>query len=99
MIKLKIMNIDNYIYTLTDEKGKKYSLNLDFIDLKNNPTIGDYIMFAEDLLNPKYDGASTTYTFGKLDSMYGRDIQSTQDVDVIKVITKDLEIYLKRLYG
>lgn len=99
MIKLEITNLDNYLYTLTDERGKNYTFNLDFLDIQDKPQIGDYIEISEELLNPKYEGYSTYYTFGGLDSKYGREITSEDDIDSIKVIKNELEIRLKRLYG
>lgn len=33
MIKLKIINIDGYIYNLKDTKENNYTLNLEFFDI------------------------------------------------------------------
>lgn len=60
---------------------------------------GDYICIAEELLNPKYEGYSTSYTFGSLESIYGKENILINDIDIIKVIIDEKEIYLKRLYG
>lgn len=54
---------------------------------------------SEELLNPKYEGFSNIYTFGSLESKYGKENISITDIDVIKVAINKLEIYLKRLYG
>lgn len=43
MIKLKIINIDGYIYNLKDTKENNYTLNLEFFDIDKKPQIGDYI--------------------------------------------------------
>lgn len=99
MVKLKILNINNYEYNLIDEKEKKYTLNLEFFDLEKSPKIGDYIYMSVELLNPRYSGFSKNYTFGSLESKYGKENISLTDVDVIKVVISNLEIYLKRLYG
>lgn len=53
----------------------------------------------KELLNSKYEGYSTIYTFGDLKSKYGKTNISLDDIDVIKVILDKTEIYLKRLYG
>ena len=99
MTKLKIVDKKNYEYNLEDENNNKYNLVLDFFDIKDKPKIGDYIYMRKDLLNPKYDGYSTRYVFGNLENKYGKENISIDDIDVIKVVMDDLEIYLKRLYG
>ena len=99
MIKLKIENQNKYIYNLMDKNNNKYELNLEFNDIEEQPQIGDYIYISAELLNPKYAGYSTSYTFGKLENKYGKENIEIDDIDVIKVKTKKLEIYLKRLYG
>lgn len=99
MKKLKIENKKKYEHILTDEQGKKHIINLEFFDIENKPQIGDYIYINEELLNPKYDGFSTSYTFGNLKNKYGRKDILKEDIDVIKIETDGLEIYLKRLYG
>lgn len=99
MIKLKIISKDNYTYKLEDEKNNKYDLNLEFFDIETTPKVGDYIHISAELLNPKYAGYSTSYTFGKLENEYGKSDISLTDIDVIKVVANNLEIYLKRLYG
>ena len=99
MIKMEIVKKDNYIYELKDEKENKYTLNLDFFDIEESPKVGDYIYISAELLNPKYAGYSTSYTFGKLENKYGKENISMNDIDVIKVVTNNLEIYQKRLYG
>ena len=85
--------------TVKDEKENKYTLNLDFFDIEESPKVGDYIYISAELLNPKYAGYSTSYTFGKLENKYGKENVSMNDIDVIKVVTNNLEIYQKRLYG
>ena len=99
MIKLKIENQNKYIYNLMDKNNNRYELNLEFNDIEEKPQIGDYIYISAELLNPKYAGYSTSYTFGKLENKYGKENIEIDDIDVIKVKTKKLEIYLKRLYG
>lgn len=64
MVKLIIMNIDKYMYNLKDTKENNYTLNLEFFDIEEKPKIGDYIYISAELLNPRYEGFSTSYTFG-----------------------------------
>ena len=99
MIKLKIMNKSKYIYNLKDEDDNDYEFNIEFLDMEKNPEIGDYIYMSDELLNPKYDGYSTSYTFGNLENTYGKENIKIDDVDVIKIKTYKSEVYLKRLYG
>lgn len=101
MIKLEILEKSNYIFKFKDDKNNIYSLNLEFFDIEEEPKVGDYIYMSAELLNQKYAGYSTNYTFGDLDSKYGKENLSLNDIDVIKLEIKDSnkEIYLKRLYG
>ena len=99
MVKLKINNISNYDYELEDTKENKYTLNIEFLDIEEKPKVGDYISISEELLNPRYEEYSTNYTFGSMDSEYGKDNLSPLDIDVIKLEIDKKEILLKRLYG
>ena len=99
MIKLRISNSDGYLYELEDENSRKYKLNLEFFDLEEPLKVGNQIFMSPKLLDSNYEGYSTNYTFGSLDNKYGKSNLPLDDIDVIKVIEKDKEIYLKRLYG
>ena len=99
MVKLKIVNIDGYKYDLVDEDKHNYTINLEFFDIKENIKIGNYICMNSELLNTKYEGYSTSYTFGSLENKYGKENISLEDIDIITVILDKREVYLKRLYG
>lgn len=99
MKKLKIANIDNYIYTLIDEDEHKYILNLEILDIEEKPKKEEVIYMHKELLNPEYEGYSTSYTFGDIHSQYGKENILMDDIDVIKLVLDEKEIYLKRLYG
>ena len=99
MIKLKIVNIDGYQYYLEDEDKRNYIFNLEFLDVEDGIKVGNFINISAELLNPRYAGYSTNYTFGSLESKYGEYKIKLNDIDVIKIETEDKEIYLKRLYG
>ena len=60
MIKLEIVDKNNYEYTLKDERDNNYILNLDFFDIEEKPKNGDYIYINKELLNSKYEGYSTS---------------------------------------
>lgn len=99
MIKLELIDKKDYIHKFKDNNDKLYTLNLEFLDIEKEIEVGDYISFSAELLNPRYAGYSTNYTFGSLESKYGKDKIKLNDIDVIKIQTEDKEIYLKRLYG
>ena len=99
MIKLQIEKKDGYIYNLKDKNEKIYILNLEFLDIEEVPREGDFIEISAELLNPKYAGYSTSYTFGDLDNKYGKENIKMNDLDVVKLEIHGKEIYLKRLYG
>lgn len=97
--RLRIMKKNNYSYLFSDESDSEYVINIEFMDIEKAPELGDYIYMNEELLNPQYEGYSTFYTFGSLNNQYGKENIAMDDVDVIKVILEDKEIWLKRLYG
>lgn len=99
MKKLQVIKIENYMYTLKAKHEEEYKINIEFLDIEKELKEGDYINLNEELLNPKYEGYSKSYTFGSLENEYGKPNISLEDVDVIKIETDELEIYLKRLYG
>ena len=99
MKKLKIIKKDNYIYTLEDKENNQYTLNIEFQDIDTIPSINNYIYMSEELLDKNYEEYSTMYTFGPLDSSYGRKIKDENNPDIIRIDIQDKSIYLKRLYG
>lgn len=99
MIRLEVVDKKDYIYKFKDNKDNIYTLNLEILDLEKEIKVGDYVSFSAELLNPRYVGYSTNYTFGSLENKYGRDKIKLNDIDIIKIETEDKEIYLKRLYG
>lgn len=99
MIKLELVDKKDYIYKFKDNNNKLYTLNLEILDVEKEIKVGDYISISAELLNPRYAGYSTNYTFGSLENKYGRNKIKLNDIDIIKIETEDKEIYLKRLYG
>lgn len=99
MVKLEIVDRQDYTYTLKSNKGKEYTFNLEFIDVCDALNVGDYIYMKEELLNPKYVGYSVMYTFGDLESKYGKPNISKNDIDVIMLEMGTKLVYAKRLYG
>lgn len=85
MKKLKVIKIDNYLYTLEDEDKNIYVINIEFIDTDIN--IGDYLYISNEVLEE-----NNLYTYGP--------IEKESDIkDLVKVIKKDKDEYLQRYYG
>ena len=99
MIKLKIVEKSKYVYKLEDEEKREYMINIEFLDIEVPPKNGDLLFINKELLNPKHDAYSTSFIFGNLDNKYGKENILIDDIDVIKVVKDEKEIYLKRLYG
>ena len=72
---------------------------MEFYDIDESPKIGDYLELSAELLNPMYAGYSVLYTFGNLKNPCGRNTTNMNNIDIIKLIMKNKEIILKRLYG
>lgn len=94
MKKLVILKRNNYIYDLHDNQGNNYSANIEFVGLTNEVSAGDIIYMAEELLKEKQP-----YTFGPLNSDYGKKTDSASDSEYIILETKGDKIYLQRYYG
>ena len=89
MIKLKIVEVDEYDYTLEDIDNGKYNLNIEFYEFENIPKIGDYICLSEKILSEV-----TLYSFGPLNNSE----EITED-ELIKIVSNEGEYYLQRYYG
>jgi len=101
MKKLKIVEINDVNYTLIDDEEKTYNLVIDFLDIQRLPKENDIIIINEKLLDKKYEDYCFMYTFGNLDSKYGRNKDTLEEVETLRIIYKDdnKEVMLKRLYG
>ena len=100
MRELQVYGIDKNNYLLIDKESKKeYHFDLYFFDLKDKVTVGDSIVFNEKLLDNNYLEYSEEYYFGSIDDIYGREINSLQDIDLIAIKKGDRKIFLKRFYG
>ena len=85
MKKVKITNIDNYVYTFEDKDQKTYIKNIEFQGAEMN--IGDYIYIPNEVLEE-----DNIYTYGPVN-------KDAQLDDLIKIIKNDKDIYLQRYYG
>lgn len=85
MKKVKVISIDNYIYTFEDKDQKKYIKNIEFQDTEIN--IGDYIYISKEVLEE-----DNIYTYGPV-------TKDAKLEDLIKIKKDDKDIYLQRYYG
>ena len=101
MKKLKIIEINDVKYTLIDDEEKTYSLVIDFLDVKRLPKENDIIIIDERLFDREYEDYCFMYTFGDINSKYGRNKDTLQEVETMKIVYSDdsKEVLLKRLYG
>ena len=88
LIKLKIINIDGYNYTLEDERGNSVIKNIEFY-IENKPKIGGYIYMSEKVIKEK-----NIFTYGKI-----YDYKSIKADEIIKIETNEEKLFLQRYYG
>ncbi len=91
MKKYTINKIDNYKYTLLDEKDNIYEINLELINVNYKLKVND-ILYASNFTN------HTQYTYGPLNSIYGKDLSPNKE-DVLIIDNYKEKIYLQRYYG
>lgn len=84
LIKLKLINIDNYDYTFIDDNHNEHILNIEiFGNFKFE--LNDYIYINKETLNE-----NITLRFGPI---------YTNDIEIIKIIREEEQFYLQRYYG
>ena len=88
MKKLIIKEINNYDYTLIDEKGNIYNKNIEFYS-EYKPQINDIIYVDDSIINEV-----NLYAF---DEVY--DTRNIDIKDIIKIVSNDKEYYFQRRYG
>ena len=100
MVKLEVVNINKWQYTLKDTDTKQEIMKtLTFYGLKKPLKVGDQIIMHKELLDPAYYEYSTEYIFGPIDEVYGRKVTSIADIDAIGIKQGKDIITLKRFYG
>ena len=100
METFRVANVLNNLYELINVKSKsKHEIHLNFFNCNINLNKGDLIKLNILLLNSNWEGYSDSYNFGSIDSIFGKNILSEKDVDLIKIKTKENVFMLKRLYG
>ena len=96
MTKLIITKIDGYNYYLVDEENREYKINIEFYGLEDSPKEQDLIYMNEELLK---EVNNNIVSFGPIEEIYGRKIESNSDKDLIYLSIKNKITYLKRFYG
>lgn len=87
MIKLRIINIDGYNYTLESINGKRVIKHIDFY-IQNKPKINSYIYMSRKVLEEK-----NIFQYGIINDL------NNISVDEIIKIVDDKEYFLQRYYG
>lgn len=82
-MKLQIVGIEKYNYTLIDENNNKYKLNIRFYDLPIKIKIGDFIYLTNDILLEV-----NLFNFGVVERENN-----------LKLISDNNTYYLERYYG
>ena len=100
MVTLKVTQVRKFNeYVLHDEKTNfTYNFVLEFQDV-DAPKYGDVLLFNEDLLNPQSECYSHSYSFGAIDSPYGKSKAKIDPKELIGLHTTKDNIILKRIYG
>lgn len=95
MKKFTITNIDNYKYTLSDDKDNTFKLNLEFLDIDYSLQVNDILYLSNTIVN----NSKSFYTFGPLNSKYGKTLSPENADDILIIDNHESKIYVKRLYG
>lgn len=93
MKKLIIKKIDHYNYLLQDEKKKSYTINIEIYDINTIIDVNDILYMDEKLLKEKM------LNLGLFNNPCGRNIENSEDKDIVILQTKQNRFYLKRIYG
>ena len=100
MSTYEIVNICGNKCEIKETKTKKlYFISFKIINLSFKLKIGDLIKFNNKLLNSEWEGYSDEYYFGPIDSIFGKQIFSENDFDLLEIKRNGKIIKLKRLYG
>ena len=93
MKNLVIKKIDHYDYLLQDGKKKNYMINIQFYDINTIIEVNDILYIDEKLLKEKM------LNIGLFNDPCGRNIETSEDKDIVILQTKQNRFYLKRIYG
>ena len=89
MLKLEFIKKDKYSnYILIDSNGKKYELNINFIDVEK-PNIGTIVYIPKSVLEE-----SVSLNYGKVDKS-----NQINEKDLIVLKNNNQKVFLQRFYG
>ena len=94
MKELLVIEKNDDRYILIDEYNNKYDLNIHIMDIDYEIVVGDTLYIDSGMIRDE-----RVFTFGKLDSEYGRKIDNNNDKEVVVFKQKDNKYYMKRYYG
>lgn len=94
MKELRVMKIDGYRYILMDKDNREYDLNIEIIDTDYNIKIGDIMYISTEVVDRE-----RVFTFGKIDSIYGIDMEDINDQEIAVFVSDNAKYYFKRIYG
>ena len=81
-------------YLLIDKDNNKYDLNICVMDVNYEIMVGDVLYIDGSIIRDE-----SVFTFGLLDSEYGRKINNINDKEIVVFKRKDKKYYMKRYYG
>ena len=81
-------------YLLIDKDNNKYDLNICVMDVNYEIMVGDVLYIDSSIIRDE-----RVFTFGLLDSEYGRKINNINDKEIVVFKRKDKKYYMKRYYG
>ena len=73
MKRYKIFNINDYMYTLRDDTGRKFRISITFYDAEA-PQEGEHLFLSEKLFDKKANEGVWHFHFGGLSECYGKNI-------------------------
>ena len=94
MKELLVIEKNNDRYLLVDKDNNKYDLSMHIMDIDFEIMEGDLLYIDGEMIRD-----DRVFTFGKLDSEYGRKIDNMNDKEVVVFKRKDKKFYMKRYYG
>ena len=94
MKELLVIEKNKDRYLLIDKDNNKYDLSIYIMDIDFEIMEGDTLYIDGVMIMDE-----RVFTFGKLDSEYGRKIDDMNDKEVVVFKRKDKKYYMKRYYG
>ena len=94
MEELLVIEKNRDRYLLVDKDNNKYDLSIHIMDIDFEIMEGDLLYIDGEMIRD-----DRVFTFGKLDSEYGRKIDNMNDKEVVVFKRNDKKYYMKRYYG